>query len=488
MTLPLTAAQRCRPHRGPRQGTSRCAAAVAAASLVACATASLRRRPAGTGGADAGLPSALVVLDCGSTGTRAHVFEVAPRGGTAWALRVAEPEARSGPLRSDVALHHLVGLQADAIWEKISPLIVAVERRAPRGAELRALATAGVRALGRTQRAELLGAVRAALLRSSLNVGDVRVMSGDEEGLYGWVAVNYLWNASALSSLEGTMGALDVGGGSMQAVALQPPAAPEGAAALAEEAEGAARGPVAELRRRLYIRSYQGYGAARMEAGVRERIAADARASPDATSPWPWPCGFSGHDSLSSQQETNLGAPPSAIGSEVRFRGAGDFPACEARVRVQLRERQKSSGALRAVPEVLRATRWVGMSLLHHVTKFLSLANPSPDGALPLPHPSPSVAELRRGAAALCRAEWATVLESMRGRDPGTTERRMPGRCFDAALAVALLGPDGCGFEDHSRGITFVGTVHGAEVEWSLGAAIAAVADSRRQWPDAWGG
>ena len=55
-----------------------------------------------------------------------------------------------------------------------------------------------------------------------------------------------------------------------------------------------------------------------------------------------------------------------------------------------------------------------------------------------------------------------------------TPADRLPGRCFDAALLVALLGRDGgFGFAEDEARVEFVDDIGGRNVEWTMGAAMA---------------
>ena len=87
------------------------------------------------------------------------------------------------------------------------------------------------------------------------------------------------------------------------------------------------------------------------------------------------------------------------------------------------------------MPPELEGRSFLGMSLLYHLTHFLSVAFP---GRLTqFPH-SP-ISEIATVAAEVCGWRWETVVERLDGRDPNTPTDRLPGRCFDGALVEALL-------------------------------------------------
>ncbi|KAJ3098767.1 Golgi apyrase, partial [Physocladia obscura] len=79
------------------------------------------------------------------------------------------------------------------------------------------LATAGLRLASRDTQRRMLAAVSAAVRQNSVfAVRDVRVIDGDEEGLYGWLAVNYLTKALSQSNGGRSFGFMDMGGASTQ--------------------------------------------------------------------------------------------------------------------------------------------------------------------------------------------------------------------------------------------------------------------------------
>ena len=107
-------------------------------------------------------------------------------------------------------------------------------------------------------------------------------LSGEDEGFYGWLAVNYVNGANIPAvlhdqSMTDTTGALDVGGGSVQAVFLS---------SKPDRMEG-----VAALRSAMFIRSWMGYGAKYMETQIKKVLVAELT---DTYEPVENPCAFPG--------------------------------------------------------------------------------------------------------------------------------------------------------------------------------------------------
>lgn len=91
--------------------------------------------------------------------------------------------------------------------------------------------------------------------------------------------------------------------------------------------------------------------------------------------------------------------------------------------------------------------------------------------------PTPSIGELTDALDILCSRKWHGDLEHIQHNSHEFTRAEvLPDRCFEAVYMVTLLR-DGFGFEWDSRDITFTYLVDGSEVEWSLGMAISHFAE-----------
>ncbi|XP_022887564.1 probable apyrase 6 [Olea europaea var. sylvestris] len=158
-----------------------------------------------------------VVIDGGSTGTRVHVFKY---------------EVRSGNLVLDFTEKGLVSMKVNpglsAYAEKpemagaaVAELVEFAKKNVPREdrgeAEIRLMATAGMRLLKKEDQEKILDVCRRVLRGSGFSFHDdwATVISGSDEGLYAWVVANY-----ALGTLGGdpakTTGIIELGGASAQ--------------------------------------------------------------------------------------------------------------------------------------------------------------------------------------------------------------------------------------------------------------------------------
>eukprot|EP01063_Lacrimia_lanifica_P002447 TRINITY_DN11291_c0_g1_i1.p1 TRINITY_DN11291_c0_g1~~TRINITY_DN11291_c0_g1_i1.p1 ORF type:complete len:367 (+),score=85.46 TRINITY_DN11291_c0_g1_i1:59-1159(+) len=147
-----------------------------------------------------------VVIDAGSTGTRAHVFTFA-----------RQPSLE---LISEGFFTSAKALGKDGARAALGPLVVKILKGVPREAvpctEVVIGATAGLRVLGHDVADALVEEAAGVLRKAGFPVLSASVLSGTDEGAYAWITVNYL--TGALHDGAARVGILDGGGGSFQLV------------------------------------------------------------------------------------------------------------------------------------------------------------------------------------------------------------------------------------------------------------------------------
>ena len=162
-----------------------------------------------------------IVFDAGSSGSRIHVYT--------WKMGGGGPKD-SFDLVEDDLLKIKPGLSAykDKTSEagaSLRPLIEHAKKKVP--AELVAttpvflMATAGLRMVGEAAKDAILQSVCAELGASGFlfRCAWATLLDGREEGLFGWVTVNYLLDALyATTPPREPVGIIDLGGGSVQIV------------------------------------------------------------------------------------------------------------------------------------------------------------------------------------------------------------------------------------------------------------------------------
>lgn len=254
----------------------------------------------------------LIVFDAGSSSTRVHVFELdVPKGGNRLPTVRAHHEA---PRRASPGLAAFADTDHDdddaRIEAYLAPLLRFAESVVPRSkrAETSTLlmATAGLRALPRDDAERLLAKCRSALRRSAFRRtftdAHVQLISGEDEGLYAWLAANYA-AGTLYEPPEKTVGVVELGGASAQ-VTFRPEKKPP----LAYRAELV----ITNRKWAVYTHSALGLGldAARQtyETGMSRRRQSDEASLNETTTTLVDPCALAGHGATS----------------------AGDFAACRA--------------------------------------------------------------------------------------------------------------------------------------------------------------
>jgi len=479
----------------------------------------------------------LIVFDAGSSSTRVHVFEldVARRGSRLPTVRAHfEAPRRASPGLAEFAADtdHDVGGLPDAkhanetrdeqMEAYLGPLLRFAESVVPksRRAETRTLfmATAGVRALPPAQQARALERCRSVLNRSAFgtkqrtsperlqNVSrtsppNVRVITGADEGLYGWIAANYA-AGTLYDPPTSTVGVVELGGASAQ-VTFRPEKKPP----RAYRAELV----VADRKWAVYTHSALGLG---LDAARRayERRARDARAAEAA-----------GNASSSGKHFETLGAAPPAttlvdpcalagsepLGSPV---GRGDFAACRAACAELMGARQND--------QTLSATGFGGSFLpplrgsflltenFAHAARFLRDAGflDDPESAAPYGHRVGhlSIARVADAGRSICSTsrealsarlaersmrlvgqsktiedvedeaddETTETTETERTQKMLLLERGIRDACFATSYVVAALA-DVLRVDETRNALRFGNRVRGVKVDWAVGAAIA---------------
>lgn len=180
-------------------------------------------------------PKYFVILDCGSTGTRAFLYTASANhketgGLPIWLSSLPEalpskPNSQSGRAYNrmetepgfDKLVHNVSGLRG-----AINPLLKWAEKQIPKHAHkttsLFLYATAGVRRLPSADSEWLLNNAWSIMKNSSFLCHRewVKIISGMEEAYYGWIALNFHEGVLGAIPKKETFGALDLGGSSLQ--------------------------------------------------------------------------------------------------------------------------------------------------------------------------------------------------------------------------------------------------------------------------------
>ncbi|KAL7547024.1 hypothetical protein ACHAWF_010350, partial [Thalassiosira exigua] len=157
------------------------------------------------------------VIDAGSSGTRIYLYRWPKYNGDGGRASI-KVERRA--LFSD---ERNSGIAEDNGTDLLDELLSSAQAALPPSVDLGEVpiflgATAGMRLLDAASQAKVMGRIRSLLHGSGFLFNDnwARMISGEEEGVYGWLVANYLKSNGNFPEESATYGALDLGGGSTQ--------------------------------------------------------------------------------------------------------------------------------------------------------------------------------------------------------------------------------------------------------------------------------
>ena len=155
------------------------------------------------------------MVDAGSAGTRAHIFTWV-KGDSSVKMRPSSSNHSKCIYKTGISLGSTAG-NISRVNDIFDPMVKFLINNIPQEhlpkTKIYVFATAGLRILNESLKAAILERTQERLHLSPLHVKkeNIRIMSGTEEAVYGWISVNYL-----LDSFDDSKGAIDMGGASTQ--------------------------------------------------------------------------------------------------------------------------------------------------------------------------------------------------------------------------------------------------------------------------------
>jgi len=274
---------------------------------------------------------------------------------------------------------------------------------------------------------------------------------------------------------NGPLGALDMGGASMQIVYL-PDATNVGSANkdLSSSSANCENDGNTLCEEEFFSESYLSYGVDEFRERLWDQWIIDSQQRGDDRRTILNPCFFDGY---------------TAEYNGYTLHGTGDTMECTAQIQRLLRNQlvmeytssdtgnttsTTSTQSPRMVGGIQHPPikgKFIAMSLFYFGLDSLRELSNSED--LSLSWPNPSIEELGTALDGLCSRKWFGDLDDIKhNAHTYTSASVLPHRCFESVYMVTLLR-DGFGFLPQSRDITFTYLVNGSEVEWSLGMALA---------------
>lgn len=279
-------------------------------------------------------------------------------------------------------------------------------------------ATAGMRLLSDQQQEAILSQLRSYFDNLPFGESSARVISGEEEGVYGWIAVNYTLGHLEHGGPFPTVGALDLGGASTQ-ITFLPLDYPRSLGLTVR---------IGQNTYRLYTHSYLGLG----QDQARESVGSPA-------------CFIQGYP-----------MPSGGVGT-------GDFARCQEAIL------DTFSAPCDDEPCSLFGTyqpplygEFLAFSVYAYAADFFDLDQ----------HLVPE--RIAEEGSAFCAQDWNALIAA----DPDLASNPyVPNYCYAAAHIATLLS-DGFGFASETERITAPLRVQGSSVGWTLGALVYELAGS----------
>ncbi|XP_018554742.1 ectonucleoside triphosphate diphosphohydrolase 1 isoform X2 [Lates calcarifer] len=312
-------------------------------------------------------------------------------------------------------------------------------------------ATAGMRLLNKEDSSAsdlVFKAVEETLQKSPFSFQGARILSGQEEGAFGWVTVNYL-DDRLKQGLE-TTGALDLGGASTQI------------SFVSDNYDGS-ESPSNAVTFRLYGNDYNLYTHSFLcygkDQALRMTLAQQTQGSSSEISD---PCFHPGYtdtrnysvlyDSPCVSSRKPQGAPATFI-----HRGIGNFQQCQAFVKsvFNFTHCKYSRCSFNGVFQPLLQGPFGAFSAYYFVMNFLNLTDTSIH----------SLETVKEKLTSYCATPW----DQLRQRYPDVKIKYLAEYCFSGTYILTLL-TEGYNFtsENYSN-IKFIKKIKGSDAGWTLG-------------------
>ncbi|PRP89552.1 ectonucleoside triphosphate diphosphohydrolase 1 [Planoprotostelium fungivorum] len=395
-----------------------------------------------------------IIMDAGSSGTRIYVYqwfkenrptlfvyqEISPLNATVSNLKTT-PGVSS-------FYNNPTGLNAS-----LAPLISFAQKNIPptswNSTILFFKATAGMRLLPQYQQDSILNDIRTILNGSGFLFRPewARVITGDEEGIYGWVAVNYL--ESTLANLTaGSYGALgesiynrpelttlDLGGASTQVAFIVP-----------NDYTGPDTTKVTfgkSVDFTLYSKSYLGLGVDQVYLSVQNLLISRANFSTNVNNP----CNPSNYSEIAKIN-----------GTAYNFTGTADYAGCREVVSTFLKN--FTGGPIGAnKPAIPQTLNFVGFSAFYYTFSFYNISGLNNN---------PTLGHLYNLTGEICPLSFSQVVAAAAAT--GSTANFANKYCFYGVFSSELL--ISYGFDNNTAQINAQQSIGGTEVSYAPGAMV----------------
>ena len=310
-------------------------------------------------------------------------------------------------------------------------------------------ATAGMRVLEQSAQDEIIAAVRKTLKKSPFNFTYqedwARVISGREEGVFGWVTTNYLMdNLMDHDAKSKVVGALDLGGASLQ-ITFLPKEAPV-------KHEYVLTLPNNDFS--LYTYSFLQFGQDLMTKNLMNLSLHKASVGGDLPTDVSFPCYLSGYNETVELENNGTKRKHNMI-------GAGDYEKC-SQYELELMNLTARCEAdpchISGIYQPNVTGDFYAMSGFYYTAHFYKIDNGKNKTSARL---------FREHAQDFCSRSWANVT-----KEYDLDKDLLKVYCLTGSYIYNLLTA-GFGFDAENTNVYFTSEINGTTLNWALGGLIA---------------
>ena len=417
-----------------------------------------------------------VIIDAGSSGSRAYIYF--------WSSQLENSQSQI------VQISQLVDLHDQPIVKKVSPGLTKYEE--PQMAyesgikplltfslqhipddriaftPVYILATAGMRLIPQTSQDDIVSAINDGVKRDFkfiIGSDHVQVISGIDEGVYAWIAINYILgrlepHLSNRSPGPRTVGSIDMGGGSLQ-IAYEVPDIEDGA-------------PVSSFQHlnfglnnqyKLYVTTYLNYGANQVRQAHLSHLANTGLSS------------LLNYTTLNQSQyhvlDPCLHHSQSEIhthfGRSINFTGLSNYFLCREMLHTHLHKEEPCplSPMHCKMDNVYQAPIDFSSMAFYGFSEFwYTMQDVYGTGGVYYRD------KFELSAREYCNLDWQTVLD-WKSKDlyPRADLERLETECFKSAW-LSLVIHEGFGFPDDFQDLQSTEKIQGREIQWTMGALL----------------
>jgi len=442
-----------------------------------------------------------IILDGGSTGSRLYVYEF-----TYSTLTGITSCHRRLNIKAEIPISSFATSPTTSIAKHLLPLFYRAAKIIPTRyhstTRVYYQATAGMRLLSPQTQKQVYDNLFDGLtedegfaFRNVTKRDQVGTLEGHLEAFYGAMAANYLEGLIDVNLrltddggndgdiVDGPLGALDMGGASMQIVYLPDS---ENDDYTDNDSDSSSTNCVGDrntlCEEEFFSKSYLSYGANEFRKRLWNQWIIDSQRR-----------NLKGNTTNDEDEERNkvLSNPCFYKGYTAEYNGytllgTGDAEECTAQIQRLIQHQQamdyisytgnttstnstQSKRMVGGIEHPMIKGKFIAMSLFFFALDCLREL--SDNDKLSLSWPNPSIEELGNALDGLCSRKWYGDLEEI-PENSVTSASALPHRCFESVYIVTLLR-DGFGFLPQSRDITFTYMVKDIAIDWSLGMALA---------------